>query len=170
MNIYPSFNGLRTQLSHKFFTLRTDALRDSLWAKLTGRTTQLAGFPDESEKSLDRIFIGTEYIPTEQIIGTMNRQRDFDHRFRPLNRDLRDRWVNVYLTLERDGWSPILVHKFGDHYYVEDGHYRVSIAQMLGIMFIRARVWEYSRLADENCEPAPCPESRSTQAYAGVTD
>ncbi|HEX5840693.1 MAG TPA: hypothetical protein VFY26_22835, partial [Anaerolineales bacterium] len=63
MNIYPSFNGLRTQLSHKFFTLRTDALRDSLWAKLTGRTTQLAGFPDESEKSLDRIFIGTEYIP-----------------------------------------------------------------------------------------------------------
>jgi hypothetical protein len=173
MNIHPSFTDIRSHLSHKFFTLRTDARRDAFWAKLMGQKTTLASFPQEApEKSPNRKYIGTEEILVKNIVGTLNRGSDFDHKFRPLNQHLRDRWVNVYLALERDNWPPILVHKVGEHYYVEDGHHRVSIAQALGIAFIPAKVWEYPSLAREpkTCNPEPCPERSSAKVYAGVTD
>ena len=173
MNIHTTFTDNRNHLSHKYFTLRTDARRNALWAKLMGKDTNLALFPDEApEKSPNRRFIGTEDIPVEQIVGSISRQGDFDHKFRPLHKHLRDRWVNAYLALERDGWTPILVHKVGDHYYVEDGHHRVSIAQTLGLMSIPAKVWEYPCLAKEpkHCQPESCTARSSVQAYARVTD
>ena len=173
MTIHPTFTDIRNHLTHKFFTLRTDARRNALWAKLMHQDTNLALFPEEApEKSPNRRFMGTEDIPVEQIVGTISRQGDFDHKFRPLNKHLRDRWVNAYLAVERDGWTPILVHKVGDRYYVEDGHHRVSIAQTLGLMFILAKIWEYPCLAKEpeQCQPKPCPARSSVQAYARVTD
>src|SRR6266545_8320558 len=175
MNIYPYFTDIRSHLSHKFFTLRTSARRDSLWAKLIGKNTKLIIFPEEApEKSPNRKFIGVQEIAIHEIIGTVSRQNDFDHQFRPLNKHLRERWVNVYLTLERDGWLPILVHKVGGHYYVEDGHHRVSIAQALGITFIQANVWEYPypclTKETKKCQPEPCLERSSAKVYIGVAD
>jgi hypothetical protein len=173
MNIYPTFTDIRSHLSHQFFNLRTDARRDALWAKLMGKNTTLALFPEEApEKSPNRKFIGTQDIPVEQIVGTISRQGDFDHKFRPINKHLRDRWVNACIALEREGWSPILVHKVGDHYYVEDGHHRVSIARSLGLTFVPARVWEYPCLVKEPkpCQTEACPARSSAQVYARATD
>jgi hypothetical protein len=173
MNIYPSFTDIRSHLYHKFFTLRTNARREALWAKLMGRTTKLAVFPEEApEKSPNRKFLGVQEIPVREIIGTMSRQNDFDDQFRPLNKHLRERWVEAYLMLKRDGWSPVLLHKVGESYYVEDGHHRVSIAQALGMAFIPARVWEYPCLAKEpkHCQPEPCPERSPAKIYASVTE
>jgi hypothetical protein len=172
MNMYPVPTNIRSYLYHRFFTLRTNARRDFLWAKLTGKNTELELFPEEApEKSPNRNFIGTEEIPVEEIVGTMNRHSDFDNKFRPLNKHLLERWVNVYLSLERNGWPPILVHKVGDRYYVEDGHHRVSIAQALGMTFIPAKVWEYPchKKEAQPC-PEPCPEIYSVKAYPGVAD
>ena len=173
MNIYPSFSDIRNHLYHKFFTLRAKARRDLLWAKLMGKNIDLETFPEEApDKSPNRKFIGTEDIPVEKIVGTLNRQSDFDHKFRPLNRHLLERWVNIYLTLEREGWPPILVHKVGEKYYVEDGHHRVSVAQALGMTFIPAKVWGYPsrQKAPKKCHPEPCPEVNTANVYAGVTD
>ena len=173
MHIQLSFTEIRTHLSHKFFTLRTEARREALWAKLMGKNTQLTTFPEAApEKSPNRRFIGTQDVPVEQIVGTISRQSDFDHKFRPLNKHLRERWVDVYLTIERDGWLPILLHKVGENYYVEDGHHRVSVAQALGMVFIPAKVWEYaSELKTvKKCQPEPCPELSSANVYATVTD
>jgi hypothetical protein len=173
MNIYPSFTDIRNHLYHRFFTLRTNARREALWAKLMGRNIDLATFPEEApQKSPNRKFIGTEDIPVEKIIGTLNRQSDFDHKFRPLNRHLIERWVSVYIALEREGWPPILVHKVGESYYVEDGHHRVSIAQALGMTFIPAKVWDYpcQNQGLKIGNPEPCLEISTTKAYAGVAD
>jgi hypothetical protein len=156
MNIYPSFTNIRSHLSHEFLTLCAHARRDSLWARLMGKDTKLPIFPEEApEKSPNRQFLGVQEIPVHEIKGTISRQRDFDHRFRPLNNSLRDRWVNVYLTLHGNGWEPILVHKVGERYYVEDGHHRVSVAHRLGMTFIQAKVWEYPFQVKEQkqCEP-----------------
>jgi hypothetical protein len=166
MNIYPSFTNIRSYLSHEFLALRAHARRDSLLAKLMGRDTKLAVFPEEApEKSPNRRFLGVQDIPVNEIVGTINRQRDFDHKFRPLNKSLRDRWVNVHLTLQSSGWDPILVHKVGENYYVEDGHHRVSVAQKLGMTLIPAKVWEYPCQVKEQkrCEPEPCPEIIAVQ-------
>jgi hypothetical protein len=171
MNIYPSFTNIRSYLSYQFSSLRRRALQDSLWATLSGRKTKLAVFPEEAPaKSPNRRFLGMQDIPLNEIIGTINRQRDFDHKFRPLNKSLRDRWVNTYLALEAEGWSPILVHKVGNNYYVEDGHHRVSVAQALGLAFLQAKVWEYPCLAKgpKNCETEV--ERSSVKVYARVTE
>ena len=119
-------------------------MRDTVLAKLIRKNSALALFPEQApEKSPNRKFCGVEAIPIQQIIGTISRSKDFDHKFRPLKYYLRDRWINTYLSLEREGWSPILVHKVGEHYYVENGHHRVSVAKLLGMHFIEAKIWEY---------------------------
>jgi hypothetical protein len=144
MNLYPQLTNVRSSLIDKFYALQAPARRDSIWAGLTGKSTSLARFPEQTpEKSPNRKLAGVKDIQVEQIVGTLNRHSDFDNKFRPLKGHLRDRWVNVYLSLENGGWEPIVVHQIGDRYYIEDGHHRVSIARSLGMGFISARVWEY---------------------------
>jgi hypothetical protein len=167
--MYPSFTNLRSFTSYKFSTLRMRALWDEFWAKSIGRDTNLAAFPKhEHRNNPNRKLLGTKDIRVEQIIGTFNRVSDFDGQFRPLSKHLSDRWVNTYITLERDGWSPILVHKIGEDYYVEDGHHRVSVARSTGMAFIEAKVWEYPlRLRQTKvCPPARGTERDSAKAYA----
>jgi len=146
-----------------------DALRDLLWARLIGRNRKLAIFSEQApEKSPNRRFIGITDIPLDLIVGTLDRHDDFDHKFRPFRSYLRDRWVNTYLALEQDGWSPIVVHKVGDNYYIEDGHHRVSVARWLGIAFIQAKVWEYTIQVKQSkrCQSVRGPERSSSKLYA----
>jgi len=169
MNTYSFLTNIRSYLSYEFSALRTRALRDLLWAKLIGKNTKLAIFPEQApEKSPNRKFTGMQDIPVEQVTGTLNRQSDFDHKFRPLKSYLRDRWVNVYLSVQNGGWSPIVVHKVGENYYVEDGHHRVSVARLLGMAFIPAKVWEYPICAQQTKkrQPVRCPERSSAKVYA----
>jgi hypothetical protein len=169
MNMSPSLTNTRSFMSDKFSTLRIHALRDSLWAKLIGKNTKLAIFPEEApRKSPNRKFIGMEEILVEKIVGTIGRAKDFDHKFRPLKSSLRDRWVNVYLTFEKEGWPPIVVHKVGDQYYVEDGHHRVSVARLLGMTFIDAKVWDYPAPSKQKnaCPQIKCGEHSTSKVYA----
>jgi len=165
MNMYPHLTNARSLLTNQFYALQTYARRDSLFAKLFGQSTNLERFPEEApEKSPNRKFIGVEDIPVDQIVGTLNRQSDFDHKFRPLKSYLRDRWVNAYITLEKEGWAPIVVHKVGEQYYVEDGHHRVSVARSLGFDFIQAKIWEYSvqSVQAKNHLSTQCSRERSS--------
>jgi hypothetical protein len=169
MNIYPSFTNIRSFMSYKFSMLRMRALRDLVWAKLTGRETKLAVFPGQEQRNNpNRRLLGTKDIPVEEIIGTFNRESDFDHQFRPLSKHLCTRWINTCINLERDAWPSILVHKIGEHYYVEDGHHRVSVARSIGMAFIEAKVWEYPvpRAQTETCQSTKCAERSSSKAYA----
>ena len=173
MNTYPHLTNKRSSLSDEFSRLQARALRSSLWPELTGKKARLEVFPERTpEKSPNRRFIGENEIPLEQIVGTLNRQNDFDDQFRPLKPSLRDRWVNTRLAHEREGWAPILVHKVGDHYYVEDGHHRVSVARYLGMAFIQANVWEYptSMKQVQICQTPKCPERSSATVYSAVAD
>jgi hypothetical protein len=173
MNMYPTLTDIRGYLSYQFSALHTRALRDSLWAKLSGRNTRLAVFPEQApQKSPNKVFLGVQEVPVDRIVGTVNRQSDFDHKFRPLKKSLRERWINARLTLDREGWSPALLHRVGEHYYVEDGHHRVSVAQALGMGFIQASVWEYPCLAN-GAKPArvtPCREQSQATVYAGAAE
>ena len=173
MNMHPSVTSPRSHLSDTFSRIQSQARRGALWSRLTGRNTQLELFPEEApEKSPNRTYTSQEGIPLERIIGTLSRRADFDRQFRPLQPYLRDRWVNTFLALERQGWDPILVHKVGNHDYVEDGHHRISVARWLGMISIQANVWEYPEQvqSSKECDPAPCPEIRSSTVYAGITD
>ena len=174
MNLYPQLTNVRSSLIDHFYALQRPAWRDSLWAKLIGKSTNLARFPEQApQKSSNRKLVAVQDIPLRQIVGTLNRHNDFDHKFRPLKSYLRDRWVNVHCSLENGGWDPILVHMVGNRYYIEDGHHRVSIARSLGMEFIQANVWEYHReyhpidgRQSKECLPVRCPERSCVEAYA----
>jgi hypothetical protein len=172
MNIHPTFTNTRSFTTYQFSALRMRAVRDSFLAKLTGRNSSLAAFPEYAQRERpNKKLIGLKDIRIDQIIGTLNRGCDFDDQFRPLRKHLSNRWVNI-LNLDPDGWEPILVHKVGEQYYVEDGHHRVSVARSIGMLFIHAKVWEYpvQQKRIVNCEQMPCAEksfSRVTQHVTG---
>ena len=173
MIIHSSFTGIRGYMAYEFSALRTRALRDALWSKLVGKNTKLALFPEQvPQKSPNRKLIGVMDISVEDIIGTLGRHNDFDYQFRPLKKNLRDRWINVYLLQQSEGWPPILAHKVGDRYYVEDGHHRVSVARALGIAFIPAKVWEYPSRTEPatKCRIVECTERNPVKRYATATD
>jgi hypothetical protein len=168
MTLYSSFISLRSHVTNEFSALRTRALRDTLWARLIGKNAKLARFPEGTfQTGSNRKLMGVSDIPVPEIIGTLYRHGDFDHQFRPLKKNLRDRWVNIYLLHEKEGWPPILVHKVGENYYIEDGHHRVSVARVLGMAFIEAKVWEYPAANKQikKCENVECEERISVKKY-----
>jgi hypothetical protein len=169
MNMVPSFTTLRSFISYQFAVLRMRALRYQFWTKLSRASSELAVFPGNNQRlSLSRNLIGIQNIRVDQIVGTLNRDTDFDHQFRPLKKHCLDRWVNAYILHEQDGWSPIIVHKIGKQYFVEDGHHRVSVARTIGMDFIDAKVWEHNtqhKYMDAGSS-AKCTEKSSAKVYA----
>ena len=169
MNIVPSFTTLRSFVSYQFAVLRMRALHDRLWAKLSGSKSELIVFPGRSDRlSPIRQLIGIKSIRVDQIVGTLTRDTDFDQQFRPLKKHSLERWVNAYILHQRDEWSPIVVHQVGEQYFIEDGHHRVSVARMIGVDFIDAKVWEHSTQSKpmNQCPRAQCTEKSSAKAYA----
>jgi hypothetical protein len=128
----------------KFDRLNKQAQLESLWNRLTGRPSTLLSYEDmhsqaEGITSLDR---GVREIPIKAIVGSVGRAEDYDGQFRPLNPALKNRWINVHVLFENSGWEPIIVHKVGEAYFVEDGHRRVSVARHSGWEAIEAHVYE----------------------------
>ena len=169
MNIHPSFTHLRSNTEYKFSSLRMRALRDLFLAKLTGRNSKLMKFHEQVQPAgHNRKLLGIQDVRVDQIIGTLNRDCDFDDQFRPLGKHLLERWVKTFISLQRDEWSPIVVHKLGEHFFVEDGHHRVSVARSVGMVFITANVWEYQSQPTqiESCGAMQCTERAFSKTYA----
>jgi hypothetical protein len=87
--------------------------------------------------------LGLQTIPLNTIVGTMERRRDFDRRFRPASSHVRPRWERLALAQRRgEPIPPIEVYRVGGLHFVADGHYRVSIAVAAGQETIDAYVTE----------------------------
>ncbi len=91
-----------------------------------------------SERSL-----GLEVVPLDAIVGTIDRQRDFDRGFRPTSRRVRSRWEHIAAAMRRgEPLPPVDLLKVGEIHFVRDGHHRVSVASALGHDDIDAYVTE----------------------------
>lgn len=90
------------------------------------------------EKSL-----GLQTIELASIVGTVDRGRDFDRKFRPTSSSMRTRWERIAAAQRRgEAMPPIHVYRIGDLHFVKDGHHRVSVARALGHDVIDAYVTE----------------------------
>jgi hypothetical protein len=87
--------------------------------------------------------LGLQTIRVDTIVGTVDRGRDFDRRFRPTSNRVRERWERLALA-QRHGepMPPIDVYRVGGLHFVKDGHHRVSIAMATGQQMIDAYVTE----------------------------
>jgi len=87
--------------------------------------------------------IGPRVIPLDSIVGSVDRTRDFDRRFRPTSARVRERWERLALAQRRgESVPPIEAYRIGDLHFVQDGHHRVSVAHALGLDVIEAYVTE----------------------------
>jgi hypothetical protein len=87
--------------------------------------------------------LGLQTIDLDSIVGTVDRRREFDRRFRPTSSRVRPRWERI-ATAQRKGQAmpPIDVYRIGELHFVRDGHHRVSVARALGHKVIEAWVTE----------------------------
>jgi len=87
--------------------------------------------------------LGLQVIRLDSIVGSVDRTRDFDRRFRPTSARVRERWQRLALAQRRgEAIPPIDVYRVGDLHFVNDGHHRVSVAYALGLDTIDAYVTE----------------------------
>ncbi|MBW4719301.1 chromosome partitioning protein ParB [Saccharothrix obliqua] len=87
--------------------------------------------------------LGLQTIRLDSIVGSVDRTRDFDRRFRPTSARVRERWQRLALAARRgEAVPPIEVYRVGDLHFVQDGHHRVSVAHALGLAVIDAYVTE----------------------------
>lgn len=93
--------------------------------------------------------LGVQVIPLDCIVGSVDKVRDFDRRFRPTSDRSRQRWERMALKSRKgESFPPIDVYKLGNLYFVRDGHHRVSVARALGTREIEARVTEIDTVID----------------------
>ncbi|MGB3441885.1 MAG: chromosome partitioning protein ParB [Actinophytocola sp.] len=87
--------------------------------------------------------LGLQVITLDSIVGSVDRQREFDRRFRPTSGQVRERWQRLALAQRRgESIPPIEVYRVGDMHFVLDGHHRVSVAHALALKTIDAYVTE----------------------------
>lgn len=85
--------------------------------------------------------IGARVIRLDSIVGSVDRGRDFDRRFRPTSARVRERWERLALATRRgEHIPPIEVYRVGELHFIIDGHHRVSVAHALGLSTIEAHV------------------------------
>ena len=87
--------------------------------------------------------VGSAVVPLDAIVGTVDRERDFDRSFRPTSGRVRSRWENIAAATRRgEAMPPVDLVRIGEIYFVRDGHHRVSVSRALGRRDIDARVTE----------------------------
>ena len=87
--------------------------------------------------------LGLQVITLDSIVGSVDRSREFDRRFRPTSGQVRERWQRLALAQRRgEPIPPIEVYRVGDMHFVVDGHHRVSVAHALALKTIDAYVTE----------------------------
>jgi hypothetical protein len=85
-------------------------------------------------------YVGFRPIPIERIIGTVDRDHDFDREFRPRRGQIGQRLAGVRGAFPAGDFPPISVFDIGGSYFVSDGHKRVAAARQMGIASIDAEV------------------------------
>jgi hypothetical protein len=87
--------------------------------------------------------LGLQVITLDSVVGSVDRSREFDRRFRPTSGQVRERWQRLALAQRRgESIPPIEVYRVGDLHFVVDGHHRVSVAHALSLKTIDAYVTE----------------------------
>lgn len=128
-----------------FTSARTKAVFRQLLAFLTGQKNDLMPFDLVSAKLHigGPIYRGVRPVPVANIIGSVNRYKDFDRAFLPTQDFTASRWQSINRAWYEDvNLPPILLYQVGEVYFVVDGNHRVSVARELGQEYIDADVRE----------------------------
>ncbi len=128
-----------------FRAARFKAFFRDVLAFLLGHRNDLLSYDEVREKLRigGPIYRGMKTVQVEQIVGSVNRYRDFDRAFLPTQDHTADRWQKINRAFYKDvSLPPVMLYKVGGAYFVVDGNHRVSVAREKGQEFIEAEVRE----------------------------
>jgi len=135
-----------TQGRDQFESARFKSLLNNLKFFTRERENELLSF-DEINKGLklhNQHYLGMKTVRVEDIVGSIDRYKDFDRYFLPKKAHLEHRWSNIYSAYMNDVILPVVkLYKVGDIYFVVDGNHRVSVARRMGVTYIDAEVTEF---------------------------
>ncbi|MCA9838359.1 MAG: DUF4032 domain-containing protein [Trueperaceae bacterium] len=129
---------------HDAERLRGRAFWNHIRRSLRGLPNELLPF-DTIRKHfpLAEAYSGVQTIPIKNIVGSVDRYRDFDFYFLPRLSLPLNRWIGIRAArLEGKELPPIQVYKLGELYFVKDGHHRVSVGREDGQLYIDAEIIE----------------------------
>jgi hypothetical protein len=128
-----------------FSTARLKAFFRSVLAFLLGQRNVLLSYDEVREKLKvgGPIYRGMQTVPIKNIVGSVNRYRDFDRAFLPAQTFTADRWLKINRAFYQEvSLPPVMLYKVGEVYFVLDGNHRVSVAREKGQEYIEAEVRE----------------------------
>jgi len=128
-----------------FQRARARSFLNLIRSALSGHPRRLLDFDQVREKLHlgGPLYRGVQSVPLAQIIGSVDRYRDFDRRFLPTQSHTEDRWRRINRAWYEDvSLPPVLLYKIGEAYFVVDGNHRVSVARERGQLNIDADVRE----------------------------
>lgn len=150
----------RADAESDFLRVRRRARISEIGSKLLGRSgggTLTLSEVLQAVGSRGEVSIGLRVIDLDDIVGSVDKARDFDPAFRPTSGRSRARWERLAEAVRRGRpLPPIDVYQVGGYYFVRDGHHRVSVLRALGEQKIEADVTLVQtfvvpeRLADRN--------------------
>ena len=113
------------------------------WRRLRRRRTHLVKF-DQVKQQTGARQSGVrqlEYVPLDQVVGSLGRATDFTPEFLPRPWVNRERWMRVYQAYSNGvELPPVELVRISDVYFVVDGHHRISVARAQGYLGIEAYV------------------------------
>jgi hypothetical protein len=169
MSFNPNFTSPSFSANATFHTARYQAYLAQLVERPIRRFKPLVNFKNlPGILKAERTYLGLQDIPVEKIIGSVRRTGEFDHRFRPLRKHLAAGWVSLYLRVQAGEWTPVKLYKYGEDYYVEDGHHRLSVAQSLGWCCIQSEVWEI--IPFQRPDPQQLPKAAPSRTPASCCE
>jgi len=143
--VQPSSPEMAVRAIVKLYNRAASAARMArLWSALGRRPAHLLSLEDiENTHTIqDRHHAGIQVVPIRRLVGSENRCLDFDAGFRPLQEHNKDRWLRVAGARQKGiPLPPVELVQVGEHYYVRDGHHRISVARAMGEDYIEAEVF-----------------------------
>ncbi len=134
---------IEAQVAADYALARWKAFFHDVAAIIAGRPRDLISFEEVRHKLhvQSQHYIGHQTVPIQQIVGSVDRYRDFDRTFLPTQSHTEDKWKGIDRARLQDvELPPVQLYQVGDVYFVRDGHHRVSVAREKGAEFIDAEV------------------------------
>lgn len=140
-------NDIRTEAKSEFESARFRVLFNNLKSYISGKENKLLSF-EEISRGLNlhnQKYLGIKTIDIDDIVGSIDRYKDFDRHFLPRKTNLEHRWSNIYSAYKKNIDLPLVkLYKAGNIYFVLDGNHRVSVAKRMGMKYIDAEVTEFT--------------------------
>ena len=114
------------------------------WLALLRRPHGLRRLAADAARVTGGRHAGLKLVEIADIRGSEGRTTDFDYAFNPLTSTTRQRWQRVADAFD-DGLRlpPVTLIQVGRHYFVRDGHHRISVLRALGQAVVEAEVTEW---------------------------